>query len=42
MWRRFGVTEQSSYVVLDADGQTVASGFLDDAELADLVARLAD
>lgn len=41
VWRRFGVTEQSSYVVLDARGDTVASGYLDDAELRALVDDLA-
>lgn len=41
VWRRFGVTAQSTYVVLDASGATVASGYLDDGELRDLVADLA-
>ncbi len=41
VWRRFRVTEQSSYVVLDARGDTVASGYLDDAELRALVDDLA-
>lgn len=41
VWRRFGVTAQSTYVVLDASGKTVASGYLDDGELRDVVADLA-
>jgi thiol-disulfide isomerase/thioredoxin len=40
VWRHFEVTAQSTYVVLDAKGDPVASGYLDDAELADLVADL--
>ncbi len=41
VWRHFEITTQSSYVVLDADGATVASGYLDDDELVDVVAGLA-
>ena len=41
VWRHFEITTQSSYVVLDADGTTVASGYLDDDELVDVVADLA-
>ncbi len=41
VWRHFGITEQSTYVVLDAQGGTVASGYLDDAELLDVVGDLA-
>ncbi len=41
VWRHFGVTAQSTYLVLDADGGTVASGYLDDDELARIVAGLA-
>ncbi len=41
MWRHFGVVEQSTYVVLDADGEVVSEGYLDDAELADMVSDLA-
>ncbi|MBD8870421.1 TlpA family protein disulfide reductase [Nocardioides donggukensis] len=37
VWRHFGVTAQSTYLVLDEDGAEVASGFLDDARLAELV-----
>ncbi len=41
VWRHFGVTAQSTYVVLDENGEQVADGYLDDAELADLVDQLA-
>lgn len=37
VWRHFGVTAQSTYFVLDEDGTELAEGYLDDAELADLV-----
>lgn len=40
VWRHFGVTAQSTYVVLDADGDVVADGYLDDHVLADKVAQL--
>ncbi len=42
VWRHFAVTAQSTYLVLDADGNQVAKGYLDDAELADMVDQLAD
>lgn len=42
VWRHFGVTAQSAYVVLDADGQVVVQGYLDDAALAERVADLVD
>lgn len=42
VWRHFGVTAQSTYTVIGADGEIVSEGYLDDAELNDLVARLAD
>lgn len=41
VWRHFGVTEQSTYTVIDADGEIVAEQYLDDADLNDLVADLA-
>lgn len=41
VWRHFGVTAQSTYLVLDADGAVVARGYLDDDDLAATVARLA-
>lgn len=41
VWRHFGVTAQSTYVVLDADGNVVVEGYLDDHVLAEKVAELA-
>lgn len=41
VWRHFGVTAQSTYLVVDADGKQVAKGSLDEAELTDLVDKLA-
>ncbi len=41
VWRHFGVIEQSSYVVLDADSTVVSEGYLDDSALEDLVTGLA-
>lgn len=41
VWRHFGVVEQSTYVVLDADSDVVSEDYLDDAELAGLVSGLA-
>jgi len=41
VWRHFRVTAQSSYTVIGADGEIMAEGYLDNDELADLVARLA-
>lgn len=41
VWRHFGVTAQSTYVVLDAEHEIVASGYLTDDELASTVAGLA-
>jgi len=40
VWRHFGVTAQSTYLVLDEDGTELAEGYLDDAELVDLVDSL--
>lgn len=40
VWRHFAVTAQSTYVVLDADGEQQASGFLDDDTLASTVSSL--
>ena len=40
VWRHFGITAQSAYVVLDADGVVVAEGSLGDEELAAEVAEL--
>ncbi|MGA8845959.1 MAG: redoxin domain-containing protein [Nocardioides sp.] len=41
VWRHFGITAQSTYVVLDADREVAASGSLTDDELASTVADLA-
>lgn len=41
VWRHFGITEQSMYVVLNGDGEVVAEGVLSDAELEDVVRPLA-
>jgi thiol-disulfide isomerase/thioredoxin len=41
IWKHFGVTAQSTYEVIDADGEIVSSGYLDDGDLRDLVADLA-
>ncbi len=40
VWRHFGVTAQSTYLVLDNDGEQVATGYLDDAALAQVVAKM--
>lgn len=42
IWRHFGVTAQSTYVVLDADGSVVTEGYLDDGVLNEQVADLVD
>ncbi len=42
LWQRFGIAEQSSFVVLDADGgEALRTGYADDDELADTVADVA-
>jgi thiol-disulfide isomerase/thioredoxin len=41
VWKHFRVTAQSTYTVIDADGEIVHEGYLDDDELEDLVADLA-
>jgi thiol-disulfide isomerase/thioredoxin len=40
VWRHFGVEAQSTYVVVDAQGNLVADGYLDDGVLNDKVAGL--
>ncbi len=40
VWRHFRVTAQSSYEVIDSDGEIIAEGYLDDAALARLVDQL--
>lgn len=39
VWKRFGITEQSSFVVLDADGtEVIRTGYSDDDGVAEAVA----
>ena len=40
VWRHFGVTAQSTYLVLDAAGEPQASGFLDGDDLVSTVSAL--
>lgn len=40
VWKHFRVTAQSTYTVLDADGEIVHEGYLDNGALEDLVADL--
>jgi len=37
VWRHFGVTAQSTYLVLDKNGKQLASGYLSDDELEKVV-----
>jgi thiol-disulfide isomerase/thioredoxin len=41
VWKRFGVTEQSVYVLLDRDGKVVIKGWLDSQRFTTEVAKLA-
>ncbi len=41
VWKHFGVTDQSTYTVIGADGEIESEGYLDDDALAALVAKLA-
>jgi thiol-disulfide isomerase/thioredoxin len=41
VWQHFRVTAQSTYTVIGADGEIKSEGYLDDGQLAGLVARLA-
>ncbi len=41
VWQHFRVTAQSTYTVIDDDGEIISEGYLDDTELNDLVAQLA-
>ena len=41
VWQHFRVTAQSTYTVIDAEGEIIAEGYLDDGELNDLVDQLA-
>ncbi|MEO3813863.1 redoxin domain-containing protein [Sphaerisporangium sp. B11E5] len=40
VWKQFGMTAQSTFVVLDADGAVAARGHLDAGELPDTLDRL--
>jgi thiol-disulfide isomerase/thioredoxin len=40
LWRRFGITAQSTYVVIDRAGTVVTTGYLDDLQLTDKVKSL--
>ena len=40
VWKRFGITEQSIFVLLDADGSVVGKGRLAAGEIPDRVAEL--
>ena len=41
VWKHFGVTAQSTFEVISADGEIISSGYLSDGDLADMVAGLA-
>jgi thiol-disulfide isomerase/thioredoxin len=41
VWRKFGVTAQSTYAVIDGTGEVVKDGYVDNGALAELVAELA-
>lgn len=41
VWKHFRVTAQSTYTVIDADGEIMHEGYLDNDALEDLVASLA-
>ncbi|WP_305784226.1 redoxin domain-containing protein [Symbioplanes lichenis] len=40
IWRRFGITEQSTYVILDGAGTKVVESYLDDQQLTKQVKAL--
>ncbi|BCJ56318.1 hypothetical protein Asp14428_77930 [Actinoplanes sp. NBRC 14428] len=40
IWRKFGITEQSTYVILDRTGKVVVSSYLDDLQLTSKVKAL--
>jgi len=40
LWKKFGVTEQSTYVILDRAGKVVVSSYLDDLQLTTKVKSL--
>lgn len=41
VWKHFGVTAQSTYEVISADGEVVSTGYLDNDELTATVEKLA-
>lgn len=41
VWNHFGVQAQSTYLVLDRNAHVIGSGYLEDAQLNQLVARVA-
>jgi thiol-disulfide isomerase/thioredoxin len=40
LWKRFGITEQSTYVLIDRTGRVVTTSYLDDLQLTDQVRSL--
>ena len=40
IWKKFGITEQSTYVVLDRTGRVMVSSYLDDLQLTSRVKAL--
>jgi thiol-disulfide isomerase/thioredoxin len=40
LWKKFGITQQSTYVILDRAGKVVARSYLDDLELTNKVKSL--
>jgi thiol-disulfide isomerase/thioredoxin len=40
LWKRFGITQQSTYVLIDRSGAVRTTGYLDDLQLTDKVKTL--
>jgi thiol-disulfide isomerase/thioredoxin len=40
LWKKFGITEQSTYVLIDRTGKVVTTSYLDDLQLTDKVKSL--
>jgi thiol-disulfide isomerase/thioredoxin len=40
LWKKFGITQQSTYVILDRTGKVVTASYLDDLELTNKVKSL--
>jgi thiol-disulfide isomerase/thioredoxin len=40
LWKKFGITEQSTYVLVDRTGKVVTTSYLDDLQLTDKVKSL--